>query len=60
MSEITLYQSALIGALIAICLLILTAIYGKLRRPLEKWIASLRMKSLFWKDKRKRARKSRK
>jgi len=60
MSEITLYQSALIGALFVICLLILTAIYGKLRRPLEKWIASLRMKSLFWKDKRKRARKSRK
>lgn len=60
MNEFTLVSAVLIGAGIAVGLLALTGIYVKLRAPFQHWIASLRMKSLFWKDRRKQVRKPRK
>jgi hypothetical protein len=60
MNEFVLYRAALIGAGIAVGLLVLTGIYVKLRTPFQHWIASLRMKSLFWKDRQVQGRKPRK
>jgi hypothetical protein len=60
MSEFTYYRAVMIGAGTAISLLILLGIYVRFRIPLQRWIATLRMKSLFWKDRRKRVRNSKK
>jgi hypothetical protein len=60
MNEFTLYQAVMIGAGTAISMLILLGIYVRFRIPIQRWIATLRMKSLFWKDRRKRVRKPKK
>ena len=57
MDEIILYRAVLIGAGIAVGLLALTGIYVKVKSPFQLWIASLRTKSLFRKDRRKQVRR---
>jgi PTH1 family peptidyl-tRNA hydrolase len=57
MNEFSLYQALLIGAIASASLLILIGIYVKLRSPIQHWIATLRMKSLFRKDRQKQVRK---
>jgi len=57
MNEFTLYRAILIGGGIAAVSLLLLGIYAKFSSPLRHWIASLRMKSVFWRDRRQRTKK---
>jgi len=60
MNELMLWKAAVIGAITASGFLLLVGLYAKLRSPVQQWIASLRMKSLIWKDRRERTRRERK
>jgi hypothetical protein len=58
MGEWVLIRTLVIGAGTALVMLVLVGIYMKLRGSIRHWISTFRMKSLFWKDRRKRSRKS--
>ncbi len=54
--EEALFGALLIGAGITAVTLLLLGLYTLLKEPIGHWIARMRMKSLFWRERRRRAK----
>jgi hypothetical protein len=54
MTEYSMFRALVIGVLVSTAFLFALGVYVKLADPIRHWIATFRMKSLFWKDRRRR------